>query len=317
MNINQTISALRKQLGFTQKDVSEGILSQSSYSRFERNEQSLSLEELEKILDRMGIQMNDINDLKQASNIHVAYIRKQIYSAFQGNLSNKEVVSLYFYSEEHKKESLMLLRYYYYIRQHFHTHSEQIPALTSKDLNEIFTVISRSKSLTSVYLQFIIDFTVHFTTPQLLHIINMYQNTEIPWGTAMDSTTNRLLPNLLSNIIDNLIDRAIVAKNEQDKQLLELVPALLDQLKKALDILYSFNFSLLYKYSKLRYQFYVAATVQERTNAETEIKTFIDHLTQIIQITEIRNPYAESCKAGMINLLESGIPKTSPWYIIN
>lgn len=317
MNINQTISALRKQLGFTQKDVSEGILSQSSYSRFERNEQSLSLEELEKILDRMGIQMNDINDLRQTSNVHVAYIRKQVHRAFRDELSKKEIISLYEYTKQHKDESLMLLRYYYYIRQHFCTKSQEIPKLSSEDLNKIFSVIARATSLTSVYLQFIIDFTVHFTTPQLLHIINMYQNTEIPWSTAMDSTTNRLLPNLLSNIVDNLIDRAIVAKNEQDKQLLELVPALLDQLKKALNILYSFNFSLLYKYSKLRYQFYVATTVQERTNAETEIKTFIDHLTQIIQITEIRNPYAESCKAGMINLLESGIPKTSPWYIIN
>lgn len=100
MELYETVKSLRKQLGFTQKMVSDHILSESSYSRFERGLQGLSLTELEQVLERMGLQFNDINDLKQASNIHIAYIRKQMPLAFNNELSEEELYNLYLYAKK-------------------------------------------------------------------------------------------------------------------------------------------------------------------------------------------------------------------------
>lgn len=314
MELYETVKSLRKQLGFTQKMVSENILSESSYSRFERGLQGLSLTELEQVLERMGLQFNDINDLKQASNIHIAYIRKQMPLAFNNELSEEELYNLYLYAKNYQYENLMIQRYYFYIRQHFHSKCPKIPELLSEDFDYVFTIISNSKKLSSVYLQFIIDFTVHFTDKQLATIIKILTSTEVAWGTALDSTANRLVTSAYSNIVDTLIDRAILLNQPN---YLNQIPYLLEKFKESLTVYYSSDFNMLYTYSSLRYNYYSATEEEGRENVIKEIKKYLHSLQEHQGNTAIKNPYAEAISTSLNHLIKYGIPKNSPYYIIN
>lgn len=316
MKLNNTLQHIRKQLGLTQSYVSKGIVSQSSYSRFERGLQTLSLDEIQKIINRLGIQLNDINELSQEENIHIAFIRNQLQPAFNNKLSLQELNNLYRYTKEYQNESLMLKRYYYYVRQHFSKKSNAIPPLTKQDIDSIFELITSTKKLTSIYLQYIIDFTVQFTNEQIKTISSLFDKSETKWGNSIDTTSNRLLPNVFSNLTDSLIDRAILAKTQEEAELIKLVPPLLEKLKHSLEVVYSFDFNILYKYSTCRYNYYTATDNKEITKAIREINTVIDNLTQSQQLSEIPNPYAESCINGLKNLLKTGLPKENPWYII-
>lgn len=64
MEMNRLIKRIREKEGLSQSDVADGIMSRTSYSRFESGDRSISFDEVNKVMQKLKIHATDLNDLE-------------------------------------------------------------------------------------------------------------------------------------------------------------------------------------------------------------------------------------------------------------
>ena len=68
MNIGDTLSFFRSKLNYTQKEMLTNHSDPSSYSRIENGKQSIKISELEQILDRLSLTMEEFVSFSPLNN---------------------------------------------------------------------------------------------------------------------------------------------------------------------------------------------------------------------------------------------------------
>lgn len=83
MRFHETIKYIRIKLNLTQKDIYEGIVSQSTYSRFENGLRILPIEDIEVFANRLGMQLSDVYTIRR---IHYPKRTRQLHDLhYQSN----------------------------------------------------------------------------------------------------------------------------------------------------------------------------------------------------------------------------------------
>lgn len=323
MQFHETIKYIRTNQNLRQKDLYVDILSQTTYSRFEKGERMLPIEDIEKIANRLGMQLSDIYNIQTEQDKRMVYIIDEInkFMAIKNTTESKltiaDIDSLYHCAEDFKDISLSFLRYYYYIRQHFHDFSPNIPEIKVEDVNSIYKKIKKLKSLTAVYLQFIIDFTVHFSDDQILNISNLFKDYDFKQVSSLNSRFSFQLPEALSNLTDTSIDRALHREEKMKTLLLQNADELLKTLIKYQEIKYSSDHVLLYKISKFRYDYYIADSKKSKALAKEKLEEFLIELEYLIKKSPVPHIYAQACIPSVKNTLSGKLPLKEINYIIN
>ncbi|BAO08487.1 hypothetical protein EMQU_2930 (plasmid) [Enterococcus mundtii QU 25] len=322
MRFHETIKYIRIKLNLTQKDIYEGIVSQSTYSRFENGLRILPIEDIEIFANRLGMQLSDVYTIQKEQDNCMTYIVNQTKKCL--NQKNDPMKELNIYSLEHlfqtaneyKNSSLEFLRYFYLIRQHFHKFSPNIPKITSKNTDRIYFELKKRKLITRIHHQFIIDFTVHFSDEQILDISNFFKEYDFNQLSSFNSQYSYQLPEALSNLADSSIDRASYRTDNIRGKLLDNANELLSILFKYQNIKYSSDHVILYKASKYRYDYYIADNEQAKASARQNLEDFLEELKYYISKAPVRHIYAEGCIPSVENTLAGKLPLKEINYII-
>ena len=316
MELYEAVKHVRCEMKLKQKQICDGIVSSSTYSRFENGIQMLHIQDLEKILDRLGIQLSDIDDIQKQRNKHLAYIRDQINKGLKNQLSTIELAELYEYTKKLKKHSLIFLRNYYFIRQYFHPNCCEIPPITNEDIDFVYDTIIQSRQITSMYLQFIIDFMTNFSDHQLIHIADIFLKMDKPQMLSLHTNYITKLPDLLINLTDIFIDRGAKSGKPNNpffpriKPILEVFTTLLKQRN-------NFDYSILLTLQTHRYEYYTAQNATQKQCIKKELMNFKEKLQIVQSISLIPNEYAINSIKSINNLLEQDTPNETPFYIKN
>ena len=317
MELHQTIKYIRKKLNMTQDEISNDIVSRTSYSRFENGKRILSISDIEKLANRLGMQLSDIIDIQNEKNQILLFITQQCKEAFSGHLKTEDIEALYRYVDDLKDRSMTYLRYHYYIRQHFNHVSDLIPKLTKKDTDSVYKEIKARKNITAIYLQFIIDFTAHFTDEQIIDISTIFKDYDFRQISSLNSRYAYQLPDALFNLADRSIDRATKTTNELKINLLNNANEILETLINYQKIKYSSDHVLLYRFSKYRLEYYKTKNPILRQQAILNLREFLGELYHLKTKSPIRHIYAEECIKSIENLLSGNGPSEVINYIIN
>lgn len=317
MELYEAVRYARSKLKMTQSEVCEGIISTTSYSRFEKGTRSLTLDQFEKILDRLGLQLNDINDIQKEQDTEITYVINQINLGLADKLPESELTELYQYTKQLKDKSLVFLRYYYLTCQYFHKKNKSIPSISEADTKMIFERIKKSQNITSTYLQFIIDFMTYFTDDQVIYLgDNLLKNIKYP-QLSLNARYITRIPDALINLTDTYIDRGVKASAEKKEQFFSRVQPILSALLSLLETRFQFNYIVLYKLQKYRYKYYTATNESELEHARNELKEYLVELEQIDHLSILPNNYARISMQSIENLLKNDKPSEHVYYIIN
>lgn len=323
MRFHEAIKYIRIKLDLTQKEIYEGIVSQTTYSRFENGERVLPIEVIEAFANRLGVQLSEIYNIQKEQDQRMVYIidKTKEFLNQKTNIGSEidiqRLESLFRTADEYKNTSLEFLRYYYYIRQHFHEFSPQIPQITVKDADYVYSELKKRRMITSIHLQFIIDFTVNFSDKRILDISNLFKNYDFKQISSLNSRYSYQLPEALSNLADRSIDRALYQEEEMKNKLLQNADELLETLIKYQEIKYSSDHVILYKVSKYRYDYYIAKDEKEKQAAIMNLEDFLEELKYSISKSPVKHIYAEGCIPSVQNTLAGKLPLKEINYIIN
>lgn len=317
MELYEAVRYARSKLKMTQSEVCEGIISTTSYSRFEKGTRSLTLDQFEKILDRLGLQLNDIDDIQKEQDTEITYVLNQINLGLADKLPESELTELYQYTKQLKDKSLVFLRYYCLTCQYFHKKNKSIPSISEADTKMIFERIKKSQNITSTYLQFIIDFMTYFTDDQVIYLgDNLLKNIKYP-QLSLNARYITRIPDALINLADTYIDRGVKASAEKKEQFFSRVQPILSALLSLLETRFQFNYIVLYKLQKYRYKYYTATNESELEHARNELKEYLVELEQIDHLSILPNNYARISMQSIENLLKNDKPSEHVYYIIN
>lgn len=316
MELHEAVKYVRCEMKLRQHEVCENIVSVSSYSRFENGARLLPIQSLEKILDRLGMQLSDIDDIQKQRNEHITYIRTQINRGLKNELTEMELAKLYVYTKRLKNRSLIFLRNYYFIRQYFHSKCHIIPPITPDDTNFIYDRLRKSNQITSIYLQFIIDFMSNFSDDQLIHIADIFLQMDLPQMLTLHTKYVIKLPDLVINLIDSFIDRGVKEK-AMDNPFFSRVQPLFDTFTALLEQRNNFDYSMLLSLQSYRFQYYTAKNNKQKQLAIKELITFKNNLHIVSSMSPIPNQYASSCIKSINNLLKNNTPREKKFYIKN
>lgn len=317
MELYEAVRYARLKMNMKQAEVCEGIISKTSYSRFEKGSRSLTLDQFEKILDRLGLQLNDIDDIQKEQDKDITYLLTQINLGLEDELTESELSELHQFSSQFKNKSLVFLRYYYFICQYFHEKCESIPRISTEDTNMIFERIEKSQIITSTYLQFIIDFLTYFTDEQVIYLGDCLLKNIKPPQLSLNARYTTRLPEALVNLADTYIDRGVKASPEKKDQFFSRVQPILSALLSLLETRFQFNYIVLYKLQKYRYKYYTATNEYALEHARDLLKTYLDELKQIEHLSILPNSYARMSICSIENLLENDKPSDQIYYIID
>lgn len=317
MQFHQAIKYIRKKVNMTQDEISKDIVSRTSYSRFENGDRVLSISDIEKLANRLGIQLSDIIDIQNEKNQVLLFITQQCKEAFAGNLDIEDIEALYRYTDDLKDRSMTYLRYHYYVRQHFNHVSNLIPELSKKDTDYVYKEIKARKNITAIYLQFIIDFTAHFSDEQILDISTIFKDYDFRQISSLNYRYAHQLPDALFNLADRSIDRATKVTSKIKKDLLNNASKILETLINYQKIKYSSDHVLLYRFSKYRLEYYKTENPNLRQQAILNLREFLEELYYLKSKSPIRHVYAEECVKSIENLLSGNDPSEVINYIIN
>lgn len=323
MQFHETIKYIRIKLHLTQKEIYQGLVSQSTYSRFENGERTLPIENVEEFANRLGLQLSDVYNIQKEQDNRMVYIIAEIKvclnqkNDLKQELDIKRLEKLFQTANEYKNTSLAFLRYFYYIRQHFHQFSPKISKINAKDTDNVYSELKKRKMITEIYLQFIIDFTVHFSDEQILHISKFFDQYEFEQISSLNSRYSYQLPEALSNLADSSIDRALYAKPDLQKKLLDNAEKLLSSLFNYQKIKYSTDNVILYRVSKYRYDYYIADNEKAKKKAIKNLEEFLEELIYNISKSPVKHIYAEACIPSIKNTLAGKLPLKEINYIIN
>lgn len=323
MRFYEAIKYIRIKLNLTQQEIYKGVVSQSTYSRFENGERVLPIEDIEIFANRLGMQLSDVYNIQKEQDQRLAFIIDQTKECLnqktdpnqEVNIKNLEF--LYETAQEYKNTSLAFLRYFYYIRQHFYKFSPKIPKIALEDTEQVYYELKKRKIITAINLQFIIDFTVHFSDEQILDISKSFKEYDFKQVSSLNSRYSYQLPEALSNLADSSIDRALFQHGKMRKKLLDNANELLTTLIKYQDIKYSTDHVILYKVSKYRYDYYIAEDEKEKQLAIKNLEDFVEELNYYISKSPVKHIYAEGCIPSVINTLAGKLPLEEINYIIN
>ena len=316
MELHEAVKHVRCEMKMKQQQVYDGIVSPSTYSRFENGTRMLHIQDLEKILDRLGMQLSDIDDIQKQRNEHITYIRDQINKGLKNELTEMELAKLYAYTKKLKNHSLIFLRNYYFIRQYFHSKCYIIPPISTEEVDFIYNRIRQSEQITSIYLQFIIDFMSHFSDQQLIRIADKFLKMDRPQMLSLHTTYVTKLPDLLINLSDTFIDRGVKTGN-MNNQFFPRVPPILEAFLALLKQRNNFDYSIVYTLQKHRYLYYTAQDDTRKRAAREQLVAFKEKLKIVESISPYPNEYTESCIKSINNLLENEKPSEENFYIKN
>ncbi|EPI04504.1 DNA-binding helix-turn-helix protein [Enterococcus faecalis 13-SD-W-01] len=311
MEFNSLIKIIRKKQGLSQNKVAEGIMSQSAYSKFESGVRAVSFEEFNKITEKLKIKATDLNDVDNLENGEISMIRSKLQLALKDELPIYELEQIYELTARKRKKSLQLYRYYLYIQQHFHKHSDKIPQISKKEIDDIFKQLQNLKYWTNYYVQLIMDFSTKFTPKQLCYFVEQLETYQVEIISPIDSNILHLLPGTLSNIADSLIDKA-VSPDKIDHAVLSYAKRACIKLQEVLKSRPSIEFELLLKLSNMRHAFFAAQTKKEKETALNNVKQYLQEIQLIAAIKTESNDQLLSItdiiENSLNNVIKRGLP---------
>lgn len=312
MEINQIIKLLREKQKISQNEVSEGIMSRTSYSRFEKGERAISTNEYTKIMNRLRAHATDLNDIENLETVELNLIRTKHLAAFDDKLPKKELERLYFILEKRVNETPQFYRAYLYTKLHFHTESELIPEITEEEKEDLFQQLVHYKHWTNFYVKIIMDFTVLFTPAQLIYLLKRLETYRIEWISPIDCQYLHILPGALSNIADSLIDHAVLDQEKINTSLFPHVLSACKKLKQVIELRPSFEYSLLLKLHHIRLEYFSAESKKIKEAALVKAEKFLQEAIYINQLKDYDGDQiktsAEIVQNSLTNLIKLGRP---------
>jgi transcriptional regulator with XRE-family HTH domain len=309
MEFNILIKSIRKKQGLTQAEVARNIMSQSSYSKFEKGIRAISATELHKLTEKLKINATDLNDIHNLENNEIALIRSKIQAAIKQELPLKELEELYALTLKKKESSIYFYRSYLYIQKYFSHLSDKIPQVSHSEFEKIFQELKKSEYWTNYYVQIIMDFTTEFTTDQLIYILKRLEKYKITWASPIDSNLLQILPGALSNIADILID-ASIKHTQTNYKLLTYANRACIKLQEILTIMPSIEYELLLKLSQIRYDFFNAKNYEEKEKALVKTKNFLLEIQGLAKIRKKNHEkllsITEPIENSLKNIIEHG-----------
>lgn len=317
MEFHETIKYIRERSNIKQKEIYEGIVSSTTYSRFENGTRELPIKEIEKLAARLGLRISDLIDIQNDNDEAIIYISKKVRLAFYNKLTKNELIKLYEFVKAGKNTSLIIERYYYYIRNHFSKKCSSIPPLNKQEMKKLYNRITSLKSLSPSYLQFILEFLPYFSNHELLRLSELVINHTINHFATLNIRYESQLPDIYFNISDLSIDRAVYSSGQAKILLLENAQLMLDNLLDYQKNKFSTDHIILYRFSRYRYKYYSTTNIKEQEKIKSEIKKFINELTILNDNSPIPNIYAINCIKSLENLLANNLPLNNIQYIIH
>lgn len=320
MEMNRLIKRIREKEGLSQSDVADGIMSRTSYSRFESGDRSISFDEVNKVMQKLKIHATDLNDLENLENGEIVLIRSKIFDMLTNKISIEEFVDLYKSVERKKDTSANLYRYYLYIRAHFYKNTKEIPQITSKEINQLFQELKSRKHWTNYYIQLIMDFTSEFNSEQIIYLLKRLESYQIEWISPIDSQYLYLLPGCFSNIADKLIDLAVLDKTTNKNSLLSEANRAANKLQEILEIRPSIEYELLLKLQRIRHAYYSATTKTSFEIAKIKAKEYLKDIKILKEMQNFEgrtlNTIPQIIEQALLNLLNTGIPGDTIIYYV-
>ncbi|EPI05703.1 DNA-binding helix-turn-helix protein [Enterococcus faecalis 13-SD-W-01] len=312
MEMNETIKILREMENISQAEVAEGIMSRSSYSKFEQGERSISVDEYTKIMHKLRAHATDLNDIDNLENAELSLIRHKHYLALKKMLPQKDLEELYQLVQKRKKESPQLYRAYLYTRLRFHKVSDKIPAITTQEVDDLFRELTQFNYWTNYYIKLIMDFTTIFSPKQLIYFLERLETYKVEWVSPVDCEYMHVLPGALSNIADSLIDHAVLDQEDINTSLFPYVLRACNKLEKILMLRPSFEYSLLLKLHLTRLEYFSASTPEAKEAALNKVQAYLQEVEFIENMKSYRNEKIETAasivKYSLTNILETGRP---------
>ena len=318
MEINETIRILRKKEGISQTNLAKNIMARSCYSRFELGQRAITADEYTKIMNKLRAHATDLNDIENLETVELNLIRTKHLAAFEKNIPKKELEELYFMLEKRVNETPQFYRSYLFTKLHFHTYSELIPDITEEEKEKLFQGLVQFKHWTNFYIKIIMDFTVIFTSDQLVYLLNRLEKYRIEWISPIDCQYLHILPGALSNIADSLIDHAVLDQEKIDASLFPHILKACKKLKQIMDLRPSFDYGLLLKLHCIRLEYFSADSKKTKELALNKAEKFLEEALFINQLKDFDGNQikttAEIVQNSLTNLIELGRPSTEIKY---
>ncbi|MBO0440839.1 helix-turn-helix domain-containing protein [Candidatus Enterococcus ikei] len=142
MNIGKTISFFRKRLKFRQKELVNDHMESSSISRIEQGKQSLKVEALIEILNKMSLTTEEFFAKCLIDKTQDEW-KKLFYKCAENpnNESTRKELIFYYEKIKNKEKSLKELVNYYSVKLYFSKFWTEIDSVTEQELDEAFNYL--------------------------------------------------------------------------------------------------------------------------------------------------------------------------------
>lgn len=273
----EAIDKLRIARKISQKDLCQGIMDPSTYSKIKKGDLALNLKDSYEFLSRLNASWADIQSLNLFSDPTIDKLSKE-FNRLTADATTpiKNIEMLYTRLSNMDLQNSNLLRLHLLLKKYYADQSNQIPKITSAEMDTLFRRIDISEILTSIDYLLLGDLTTEFSLEQLLKIYPRLLVTNLEEFLIKPRVFKLYIPQCLGNVADIFIDNHYFSEAKQ----------LLNNLKTIAITINSFFYQFLVQYLTLRLQY-----------LETNASDTLHELEKFIKAAKIVYPKSPSIKA--------------------
>lgn len=203
------IEKIRVSRKIPQKELIDGLIDPSNYSKMKKNQLHINLEDAYELLNRLHANWTDIEDMSLFTSEKERYIHKKYNSLISVEKVNLEDIENFLIEVEQaydKEKNNGIHRVLLMVKANYSHISNKIPKISEEEIEQIFLRIDKSTIITSIDLKLLGDLTTHFTVEQLKSITPKLIIQDKKEFDLRPRIFHTYIPTCQGNIADILID---------------------------------------------------------------------------------------------------------------
>lgn len=203
------IEKIRVSRKIPQKELINGLIDPSNYSKMKKNQLHINLEDAYELLNRLHANWTDIEDMSLFTSEKERYIHKKYNSLISVEKVNLEDIENFLIEVEQaydKEKNNGIHRVLLMVKANYSHISNKIPKISEEEIEQIFLRIDKSTIITSIDLKLLGDLTTHFTVEQLKSITPKLIIQDKKESDLRPRIFHTYIPTCQGNIADILID---------------------------------------------------------------------------------------------------------------
>ena len=206
INAIEKIRVFRK---IPQKDLIDGLIDPSNYSKMKKDQLHINLEDAYELLNRLHANWTDIENMSLFTSEKERYIHKKYNSLISVEKVNIEDIENFLVEVEEaygKEKNNGIHRVMLMVKANYSHLSNNIPKISEEEIEQIYLRIDKSTIMTSIDLKLLGDLTTHFTVEQLKSIAPKLVIQDKNEFDLRPRIFHTYVPTCQGNIADILID---------------------------------------------------------------------------------------------------------------